>query len=326
MSNYTFLEPKITSGDILTYAEAKVNLRRETAASYREQANRVRAHIERYIEEHPEIGFEKILLSGSLAKFTALRTIKDIDLALYVSNTDSPHELGALLQWLVERLHKTYPQIPIANIKIDGPCVVISFSGSDLDVEIAPVRSLQDAKGRGYLYDRQTLKPVLTSIPLHIDFIRSRKKKADNFTQAIRLGKWWAKNQSGFGRNLQLKSFLIEMLFAKVSDSGATFLDYYQAMEDVFLYIQKSQLKERISFKDNYNASQLPSSSTGAVEIFDPVNPENNVASYLSESDRIAIVNAAEDALDNLCFAKTCTTKAEATACLQNVFGPTFNF
>lgn len=321
---YTFLEPKITSGDILRYAESKVNLKRETAAAYREQAGRVRDHVTRYIAEHPEIGFEKILLSGSLAKFTALSVIRDIDLALYVKNADSPSDLDGLLAWLVDRLRKTYPGIEAGKIRIDGPCVVISFTGSDLDVEIMPVRSLGDDKSRGYLYDRQTLKPVLTSIPLHIDFIRSRKKEADNFTQVIRLAKWWARQQDGFGGSTHVKSFLMELLVAKVHDLNGAFTDYYEALEQVFLYILKSQLKERIAFTDNYSATQLPSSRAGAIEIFDPVTPENNVAAYLYETDRTAIVDAAEVALDNLSFARSCTTKAAATDCLKAVFGPTF--
>ena len=69
---------------------------------------------------------------------------------------------------------------------MDGPCVVISFSGTGLDVEIAPILYEGDPQWRGYLFDRLTGKKVLTSIPLHIDFIRKRKaEQPDHFIQVI---------------------------------------------------------------------------------------------------------------------------------------------
>lgn len=321
-----FLAGEISQSDIVTFADEKVNLKRERAAQYREQVANLRNHLERYISEHPEMGLAKMLLSGSLAKGTALRTISDVDVAVYVKGESAPSELQALLNWLLEKLRKTYSQIAPENIKIDGPAIVISFSGTAIDVDIVPILYLGDAQWRGYLWDRRTGAKILTSIPQHLDFIRRRKDNhPQHFAQTIRLAKWWAKQQQRVHTGLSIRSFLVELLMAKVADSGKNFSDYHIGLEHFFLFIQKSQLKERIAFTDNYALTSLPRHQTAAVEVFDPVNPENNVASDMTDQERVKIVSLAEAALDALSYAKTCQTKAEAIECWQELMGPSFN-
>ena len=321
-----FLTGEISQSDIVTFADEKVNLKRERAIQYREQVANLRNHLDRYIDEHPDIGLVKMLLSGSLAKGTALRTINDIDVALYVKGESAPSELSELLNWLVEKLRKTYWQIAPENIRVDGPAIVISFSGTGIDVDVVPIYYLGDPEWRGFLWDRRTGAKILTSIPQHLDFIRKRKEKQPtHFVQTIRLAKWWARQRERADSNLSIRSFMIELLMAKLADSGKKFDDYHVGLEHFFLYIQKSQLKERVAFTDYYASSKLPKNSAGVVEIFDPVNPDNNVASDMSEQDRVKIVALAEDALDALSYAKTCQTKRDALECWQELMGASFN-
>jgi hypothetical protein len=61
-------------------------------------------------------------LGQALAKGTALRTINDIDVALYVKGDAAPNDLPKLLGWLVERLRTTFHQMPADRVYIDGPC------------------------------------------------------------------------------------------------------------------------------------------------------------------------------------------------------------
>ena len=61
------------------------------------------------------------------------------------------------------------------------------------------------------------------------------------------------------------------------------------------------------------------------IEIFDPVNPENNVASMYTENDRLKIVEAAHNALDAIHEAKHSNTKTRAVERWQAVLGPSFN-
>jgi hypothetical protein len=324
--SFDFLTAEINQSDIAAFADDKVNLKREYAQEYRDQVNNLRDHLDRYISEHPDVGLVKMLLSGSLAKGTALKTLKDADVALYVKGELAPSDLNDLLNWLVERLRKTYPQIAPENIRVDGPVIVISFKGTGIDVDIAPVYYLGDPKWRGYLWDRRTGEKILTSIPQHLDFIRTRKdKQPTHFAQTIRLAKWWARQREKEDSYFSVRSFMIELVMAKLSDMGKDFSDYHVGLEHFFLYIQKTGLKERISFTDFYPASQLPKASVGVVEIFDPVNPENNVVSDMTESVRKKLVTLSESALDALSYAKTCQGKRDALECWQELMGASFN-
>lgn len=71
----------IDHSDIVQFADDYVNLKKEDVAAYREQANRLRDRMETYLSEHPDFVLRKMMLSGSLAKGTALKDIDDIDVA-----------------------------------------------------------------------------------------------------------------------------------------------------------------------------------------------------------------------------------------------------
>jgi tRNA nucleotidyltransferase (CCA-adding enzyme) len=321
-----FLTGEITQSDIVQFAGDKVNLKRERAQQYRDQVANLREHLDRYIAEHPDVGLVKMLLSGGLAKGTALKTINDVDVALYVKGQSAPNELNELLNWLVSKLRKTYWQIAPENIRIDGPAIVISFGGTGIDVDIVPIYYLGDPDWRGYLWDRFTGQKILTSIPQHLDFIRSRKQQQpSHFAQTIRLLKWWARQREREDSSLSIRSFMIELILAKLSDTGKVFSDYHLSLEHFFLYVQKTGLEERIFFTDFYPSSKLPKQPVGLVEIFDPVNPENNVTHDMSEVTRRKLVGISEKALDALSYAKTCQTKGAALECWQEVMGASFN-
>jgi hypothetical protein len=230
------------------------------------------------------------------------------------------------LQWLVGRLRNTFPQISPEKIYVDGPCIVVSFSGTGIDVEIAPILYEGDKDWRGYLWDRTTHKKILTSIPLHLDFIRNRKEKQPtHFAQVIRLVKWWARQREEDTAGFAMRSFLAELIMAKLADNGVQFDDYLTGLENFFLYIQKTGLRERISFTDNYSSTALPKQRISVVEIFDPVNPQNNVAENITDAARLQFVELADKALDTLGYALTCQTKGEAVECWQELMGSTFN-
>lgn len=321
-----FLVPEISQSDLVAFADERVNLKRDDAQRYRDQVNKLREHLDRYIAEHPEVGLEKMQLSGSLAKGTALSTITDVDVAIYVKGDAAPKDLAKLLEWLAERLRTTYYQLPADAIRVDGPCVAISFEGTGIDVEVAPILSLGDSAGHGHLWDRMTGQKVMTSIPLHLEFIRKRKEAHPvHFAQVVRLLKWWAQQRERDTPGFVLRSFLLELIVAKLADKGQEFSDYHAALDAVFVYIQNSGLKERLAFTDNYPAGKLPKTRTAVVEIFDPVNAENNVASDVTETQRQQLVELAGKALDALGYARTCQTKGEAIECWQDLMGSTFN-
>ena len=79
--------------EIATFAQEKVNLPKDKADEYRAQARGLRERLEGYLEEHPDFTLKKMMLSGSLAKGTALRSLNDIDVACYISGADAPGDV-----------------------------------------------------------------------------------------------------------------------------------------------------------------------------------------------------------------------------------------
>lgn len=75
--------------EIEKFATDRVNLPKEKANVFRAQARRLREKLEGYLDEHPDFTLRKMLLSGSLAKGTALRSLNDIDVACYVLRSAS---------------------------------------------------------------------------------------------------------------------------------------------------------------------------------------------------------------------------------------------
>jgi hypothetical protein len=201
----------------------------------------------------------------------------------------------------------------------------VHFSGSGLDVDVAPVIYEGATNDCGYLVRKNSGERVMTSVPLHLRFLRDRKNKyGDDFKQVIRLVKWWKKIQLRDDPDFRFKSFMIELIWAHLADTGAPLADYPEAITGFFTYVVKSELRERIVFTDNYAASAVPTMTGAAVEIFDPVNAENNVAKNYADSDRKKIVEAAHRALDALGEAAFATTRGEAIDCWQDILGPSF--
>lgn len=320
-------DSQIKHADLVSYADETVNLRRDDATEYREQVNRLRVKLEKFIKDNPDIGLVKMLLSGSLAKGTALKTLNDIDVAIYVDASKAPQAEDQLLEWLAEKLREAYPQMDASQISPGNHCVRISFRGSGLDVDIVPVYYEGDENDKGYLYSRDTGKRVLTSIPMHLGFNRARSDRfPKHYKQLIRFVKWWARYKKRDDDLFRCKSFLAELVAAHLvdTDSSIELYNYPTALETYFAYIVKSGLKNQISFTDYNKQSDVPARGPTAIEILDPVNLDNNIVFDYSETDRATLVNAAEDALDSISEARFATTKSRALECWQDVFGPTF--
>lgn len=317
--------PFITHNTLTTFADESVNLKREDAATYREQVNRLREKLEAYIKEHPDVGLVKMLLSGSLAKGLALKTLNDIDVAVYVDSTKVPNTEAELLNWLAEALRKAYPQMAPAQISPGNHAVRISFRGTGLDVDVVPVHYEGDPGDRGYLYARDTGKRVLTSIPMHLQFTRKRKSQNPiHFAQCVRFAKWWVAIQKRSFAEFRLKSFMSELIFARLADDGLALNDYPRALEGFFGYVVKSQMRQRISFTDYYSVTSLPAPTGTAIEVFDPVNAENNVAADYTNQHRNSIAERAQDALEAIVEARYATTKGRAEDLWREILGPSF--
>lgn len=310
--------------EIAQFAIDKVNLPKDKADAYREQVGRVRSKVKLYLDEHPDFALKKVLLSGSLAKGTALRTLNDIDMACYIKGSEAPEDVTELVNYLAEKLRKAFPNMSSDQITADTYSVTISFKGSGLDVDVVPILYYDDPNWYGCLINQDDGSLLETSIPRHLEFIRTRKiKQAQHFAQVIRLTKFWVRKIKSENQNFRFKSFMVELIMAKLLDKGQDFSDYPEALQSFFTYLATSGLKELIVFDDYYSLSQIPT-YVDPVRIIDPVNAKNNAAKLYTAANVETIIEAAIDAGDAIDSALMATTKEKTVYYWQKVFGTSF--
>lgn len=314
----------IDHDDIVQFAKDRVNLPKDKASEYRAQAGRLRDKLEGYLSEHPNFTLKKMLLSGSLAKGTALRSLNDIDVACYISGAEAPHEIKALLDYLAERLRKAFPNFNPDQVKPQTYSVCVSFRGTGLDVDVVPILYDGDPQWYGNLVSQDDGSFLKTSIPLHLEFTRKRKRAQEtHFAQVARLIKFWARLMKKERDGFRFKSFMIEMILSKLCDQGLDLSDYPEALQHFFTYVATSNMRERIVFSDYYKPSIVGSFSE-PVQIIDPVNAANNVSRLYTDTQANAIVDAALDAGEAIDAALAAPTKELTVYYWRKVFGPSF--
>lgn len=334
MTSQPYQHTRIVGHDeIAAYADTKVNLPKRTVDDRRAQLDYLKTGLERYVEAHPDYDLVKIRGSGSVTKGTALRGSSDADMGAYVraaavGGVTAPE--SGLLTWLRDRLVEVYGATKSPDdFTISDHAVAITFHGSGLKVDVAPILYEGDPQDRGYLVTRGGER-VLTSIRLHVEFIRTRKRTyGPGYVQLIRLVKAWVREQKRLDGDFRCKSFLIELIVAYLASVGwqgepLALDDYPTALEQVFAFITTSRLAQRIAFTDYYSTNDLPGATGATIEVFDPVNPANNIVASYTAFDRDRLVNAAHDALDAIGEAEYADTKGRAVACWKRVFGPGF--
>ncbi|BDW94336.1 hypothetical protein MACH10_00210 [Thalassospira tepidiphila] len=315
----------VDHSDIVRFAQDRVNLPKDKADAYRAQARNLREKLEGYLKEHPDFSLKKMMLSGSLAKGTALRSLNDIDVACYISGANTPTETTALLDYLAERLRKAFPNFSPDQVTPQTYSVTVSFRGSGLDVDVVPILYDGDPDWYGNLVSQDNGSFLRTSIPRHLEFSKKRKTaQPQHFAQVARLVKYWAKRMKSEREGFRFKSFMIEMILSELSDNGLDFSDYPEALQHFFTYLAKSELRERIVFNDYYAKSDVGSFSD-RIQIIDPVNPENNVGTLYTSTNADMIVDAALDAGDAIDGALHAPTKTQTLYYWQKLLGPAFS-
>lgn len=314
----------VDHSEIFRFAQDRVNLPRDKANEYRAQARRLREKLDGYLKEHPDFTLRKMLLSGSLAKGTALRSLNDIDVACYISGVDAPGDVAELLDYLAERLRKAFPNFSPDQVQAQTYSVTVSFRGSGLDVDVVPILYDEDPDWYGRLVSQEDGSFLKTSIPLHLEFTSKRKNAQEqHFAQVVRLVKFWAGSIKREREDFRFKSFMIEMILSRLCDQGLDFADYPEALQHFFTYVARTDMRERIVFSDYYPPSEVGSFSE-PVQIIDPVNAGNNVSRLYTAAQADAIVDAALDAGDAIDAALAAPTKQETVNYWRRVFGPLF--
>jgi tRNA nucleotidyltransferase (CCA-adding enzyme) len=324
----------ITHATLAAHAVSKVNVPADVAKRRRDQVAYLQSRLEAHIAAHPDYDLVKMRRSGSVAKHTAIKGVggSDADVAAYVraASVGGIHAAEAgLLDWLKDRCVEVYGKTKVADdFVISRHAVGITMKGSGLKIDVAPVLYEDEPDDRGHLITRQGER-VLTSVTQHLTFLNVRKNAAGSeYKEFIRLLKAFIKQAKFDDENLKFKSFLAELLVAHLWDTGwngepFTIKDYPRAFEQFFGYIVRTGLRDTVVFTDYYKSTQT-TPTTDPIQVWDPVNPTNNVAAAYTESDRIRLTRRAAEALDAITWAATAPTKGAANDAWRTIFGPTF--
>jgi hypothetical protein len=269
---------------------------------YHAQVDRLIVALSGSIRDRTEIKITKVVKAGSLAKFTILKKTSlnpvDVDVVFYISGKDINHEtLQGLNDTIYDLLTKVYPAKAVEDFEIQRKALTVTFVGSGLNVDVVPV--IEDPSRPGYGWQFNLQDPgfhLETCAPCQIVVVRDRKGKDKNFRTLVRLAKRWR----NFAEPTPLKSFTIELIMAYLLDTEGSSGTIEQRFRRFLNYIAQSGLKDQISFLENTTPL---GTFHDPVVIIDPVYSNNNVASRISEQERLEIVAAAQQAWETAAFA-----------------------
>jgi hypothetical protein len=329
-------DPHVDHQALASHAENKINVPSKDAAKRRDQVNYLRRRLEVHIEAHPHYDLVKLRAAGSTAKFTAIRRRRsegsDADVAAYVraaSVGGLDVNEAELLVWLLERCREVYGKTKVAeDFHISDHAVGITMHETGLKIDVAPVLYEGEPDDKGYLVTRDGTR-VLTSVTQHLRFIGARKKVAGpGYTELIRMLKAFIREAKRNDDALRCKSFLLELIVAHLRDNGwqgspLQVDNYPRAFEQVLAYIVRTELRTPISFTDFYTAREIGDSGD-PMQVWDPVNPDNNVVRGYTDLDRSRLVEVAKVALEEVSWAALAPTKGDAVEAWRTLLGPTF--
>lgn len=284
----------LSNTELRYYDSNVLRLPSDKRTEYHAQVDRLIAELKKSVKEQDEIKITKVVKAGSFAKFTILRKTYedpvDVDVVFYISGKDVTQEtLASLSEKIFNALVKLYPNKAVEDFQLQRKAATVTFIKSGLNVDVVPVIEDADKAGYGWQFDIHEGTKLHTCAPCQINFIRDRKDIDKDFRTLVRLAKKW-RNHAGL---THLKSFTIELIMAYLLDKNGKEGSIESRFRQFLLYIAQSGLKEKIFFPENGN--DIPDFSDPVV-IIDPVCVTNNVASRLSEDERLEIVDAAAEA------------------------------
>lgn len=300
------------------YDENVLRLPADKRTEYHAQVDRLIAELSKTVREKTEIKITKVVKAGSFAKFTILRKTSadpvDVDVVFYISGRNIDQEtLQGLNDTIYKLLIDIYPNKNVEDFEIQRKAATVSFVGTGLSVDIVPVIEDPNRPGYGWQFDRVDGTKLETCAPCQIKFVRDRKDKDKDFRTLVRLLKKWRNH----AELKHFKSFVIELIVAYVLDTEGNQGSIEQRFRRILLYIAQSGLKDQIKFPENVAPFD---SFSDPVVILDPVYSLNNVASRITEAERVEIVSAAQAAWEAAHFASA----EDDNEVWKELFGPRF--
>lgn len=309
----------LSNTSLLYYDSHVLRLSAEKRTEYHAQVDRLINELRKHVTQKTDFKITKVVKAGSFAKYTILKKTTDdpidVDVVFYISGQDvTKSTLAGLTELIYLLLTDIYPNKAVEDFEIQRRAATVTFVKSGLSVDVVPVIQDPSNPDHGWQYDLTTGERNLTCAPCQIKFVNDRKDVDKHFRTLVRMAKRW----KNFAKPPGLKSFHIELILAYLVDKNGKTENIEQRFRDFLLFIADSELKERVDFPEN--AAKTEKEFTEPVVIVDPANHENNVASRITEDERLEIVQMAETAWETAHFASV----QEDDDAWKEIFGPRF--
>ncbi len=274
------------------------------------------------IDAETSFGVKNFIKTGSLTKGTSLKprdgfpVDADVAVALDVSEAKK-EDINGLHAKIRKLLIAIYPQKVESDFEVQPRTLGIEFSVSGLCVDLVPIIPIPSKPGYAWQPSSQGQPSVMTNIQGQLDFLKARRDKDANYRILVRILKRW-RNVKDLN---QLGSFSIELILAHLLDTKGVPRNLEEGIARFFLFLAQSELKQKISFKENGSVTSFPS---GPVVILDPVNSQNNVTRRITDAERVEVVKKAVEAWETVLTASHNGYKGETVEFWRNIFGRGF--
>jgi hypothetical protein len=313
---------KLTDQQIKYFDSTVLKIDSEKRDEYIAQVDNLIERLQAKIDEETNFEVKKFVKTGSLVKGTSLKPRDgipvDADVAVVLDVSEaSKDDIDSLHKIIRKLLIAIYPQKVETDFDVQPRTLGIEFRVSGLCVDLVPIIPIPSKPGYAWQPSSQGQPPVETNIQGQLNFLKARRDNDVSYRILVRILKRW--------RNIkdlsQLGSFAIELILAHLLDTQGSSSNLEEGISRFFLFVASSQLKQKISFKENGTVTSYPNDP---VVILDPVNSQNNVTRRITDAERIEIVKKALEAWETISTASHNGFKGETVEFWRNIFGRGF--
>jgi hypothetical protein len=313
---------KLNDQQIKFYDSTVLKIKPDKRDEYLGQADHLIGRLQAKINAETSFGVKKFMKTGSLIKGTALKPRDDVpvdfDIAVALDVSEaSKDDIAGLHAKIRKLLIAIYPQKKAEDFEVQPRTLGIEFRVSGLCVDLVPIVPIPSKPGFAWQPSSEGQPPIQTNIQGQLDFLKARREQDPNYRILVRVLKRWR----NFKELWQLGSFSIELILAHLQDTQGNPVNLEIGITRFFLFLAQSQLKQKVSFKENGLVTNFPNDP---VVILDPVNSANNVTRRISELERSEIAEEAERAWEAITTASHNGFKGETIEFWRTVFGRGF--
>jgi hypothetical protein len=195
--------------EMRSYFKGLLN-RIEPPDKYVSSAKKAHETLRKRLEEDDDVGQAHLdtFLSGSYARRTAIKEIKDVDIICVLDIKWDITEPQVVLAWLQDALQRYYKRVQ----QQDRSVRVVTDDGVQLD--LVPGAPISRADGPLRIPDRDVKTWVISHPKNQMAFAEKRNKETDGyFVQTVKIFKHWRDRLTSV--DAKVKSYILETLVAE---------------------------------------------------------------------------------------------------------------